>query len=152
MIEEIFKDIKGFENLYQVSNLGNIKSLPKKHNLRNGHYYIQKEQILKPIKDNKGYFHIDLVKKRKHFKKLIHRLVAETFINNPRHYEQVNHKDGCKTNNCVENLEWCSCKDNIQHAWENGLCHITDKHRIVASKTQKERWKKYRKMRGDNND
>lgn len=94
-IYELWKDIKDFEGLYQISNLGNIKSLPKKRNLKNGHSYIQKEQILKPFKNNKGYLQIALVKNGKHYKRQVHNLVATTFIENP-------------SNNCVDNLEWCS--------------------------------------------
>lgn len=104
---ELWKDIKDFEGLYQISNLGNIKSLPKKHNLKNGHSYIQKEQILKPF-NNKGYLQIALVKNGKHYKRQVHNLVATAFIENPNNYIEINHKDENKLNNCVDNLEWCS--------------------------------------------
>ena len=107
-IYELWKDIKDFEGLYQISNLGNIKSLPKKHNLKNGHSYIQKEQILKPFKNNKGYLQIALVKNGKHYKRQVHNLVATTFIENPNNYIEINHKDENPSNNCVDNLEWCS--------------------------------------------
>lgn len=107
-IYELWKDIKDFKGLYQISNLGNIKSLPKKHNLKNGHSYIQKEQILKPYKNNRGYLQIDLVKNGKHYKRQVHNLVATTFIENPNNYIEINHKDENKLNNCVDNLEWCS--------------------------------------------
>ena len=109
---ELWKDIKDFEGLYQISNLGNIKSLPKKHNLKNGHSYIQKEQILKPFKNNKGYLQIALVKNGKHYKRQVHNLVATTFIENPNNYIEINHKDENSTNNIVSNLEWCNSTYN----------------------------------------
>lgn len=94
---EIFKDIKGYEGLYQVSNMGNVKSLNKR-----------KGRILKPQKDSDGYLQVNLYKqgKLKHHK--IHRLVAQAFIDNPNNYEEVNHRDEDKTNNNVTNLEWCT--------------------------------------------
>lgn len=98
---EIFKDIKGYEGLYQVSNMGNVKSLG------NGGSN-SKEKILKPQKNYKNYLFVGLWKQGKRKFYLIHRLVAEAFINNPNNYEEVNHRDEDKTNNTIENLEWCT--------------------------------------------
>lgn len=99
-MEEIWKDITGYEGLYQVSSSGRIKSLN-----------YGKERILKPY-DLKGYKRIGLFRngKRKHI--LIHRLVAGTFIPNPDNLPQINHKDENTSNNRVENLEWCDAKYN----------------------------------------
>ena len=110
---EIFKDIEGYENLYQISNLGNVKSLG------NGNSNNSKEKILKPTKDKKGYLTVDLYKdgKRKIYK--VHRLVAKVFIENPNNLPQVNHKDEDKTNNAVENLEFCDAKYNINYGTRN---------------------------------
>lgn len=93
-MEEIWKDIEGYEGLYQVSNMGRVKSL-------------KNDIILKPY-ILRGYEKVLLYKnkKRKHFQ--IHRLVAMAFIPNPDNKPQVNHKDENKTNNCVDNLEWCT--------------------------------------------
>lgn len=77
----------------------------------------------------------------------VHRLVANAFIDNYNNYPIINHKDGNKLNNCVDNLEWCTYKQNIIHSWENGLSYISEKHRQVASKITKERWEKYRKSK-----
>lgn len=107
--KEIWKDINGFEGLYQVSNFGNIKSLPKlvKGSRRGG--YMTKEKILKPQYGSNGrtYTHVCLRKNGKTFIKEIHRIVAQHFIPNPNNLPQVNHKDENPANNAVENLEWC---------------------------------------------
>ena len=92
---EIWKDIKGFEGLYMISNLGNIKSL-----------YTNK--ILKPKRDKDGYLHINLYKDKKQYTLKAHRLVAQAFIPNVNNYKEINHIDENKANNIVDNLEWCS--------------------------------------------
>lgn len=106
-MEEIWKDIKGFEGLYQVSNLGRVKSL-------------KKDIIMKPSKHREGYLYYILRKQgRKTFK--AHRLVAITFIPNPESKPEVNHKDGNKKNNSADNLEWLTRSENAIHAKENNL-------------------------------
>ena len=96
---EIWKDIKDFEGLYMISNLGNVKS-----------FYTNK--ILKLKKDKDGYLHINLYKNKKQYTLKVHRLVAEAFIPNVNNYREINHIDENKTNNVVENLEWCTRKYN----------------------------------------
>lgn len=98
---EIWKDIKGYENKYQVSNLGRIKSLTKCG-----------EKILKHLKNNKGYMRVNLYINSKRSVLLIHRLMAETFIPNPNQYEFVHHIDGDPTNNSIKNLEWMDKKEH----------------------------------------
>ena len=100
-MEEIWKDIKGYEGLYQVSNLGRVKSFVKKG-----------EKILAPQKNSNGYLRVILTNKAKKKRYFIHRLVAETFILNPNYYPVVNHLDCNRTNNSVNNLEWCTIKMN----------------------------------------
>ena len=104
MEHEIWKPVDGFEGLYEISNLGRIKSL-----------WFGNEKILKPQKDRLGYLRVSLYRngKVKHF--LAHRLVAEAFIQNPKGFEQVNHRDEVKTNNCISNLEWCNAKYNANY-------------------------------------
>ena len=109
---EFWKSIKGYENLYEVSNLGNIKSFPKK--TRKG------TRILKKHMGN-NYYLIDLVKDKKVKKHLIHRLVANSFLENTEKKEQVNHIDGNKLNNNVENLEWNTRSENQLHSIKIGL-------------------------------
>lgn len=101
---EIWKPIKGFEEKYEISNLGRVKSLIS-------------HKILKPITQSPGYYNIGLESK----KFLIHRLVAEAFVDNPENYDCVNHIDGNKKNNLPENLEWCNRFINNNHAFNNGL-------------------------------
>lgn len=99
---EIWKDINGYIGLYQVSNLGNVKS-------------IKRNVILKPNSHTKGYLKVHLYKGGVKSAKYIHRLVAESFIPNPKNYLQVNHKDENKKNNIVDNLEWCDVVYNVNY-------------------------------------
>lgn len=104
---EIFKDIQGYEG-YQISNLGNVKSLK-----------FGKERILKPAKNHKGYLYVVLSKQGKGKSYLIHRLVTKAFIPNPQNLPQVNHKDENKNNNIVDNLEWCTNEYNHNYGTRN---------------------------------
>ena len=112
---EIWKDIKGFEGLYQVSNFGRVKSLDKIVNGRNNKPVIKKGKILKQVDLGQGYVVVCLRKELKNNQKFVHRLVAEAFIPNPNNLPQVNHKDENKKNNCVDNLEWCTAKYNANY-------------------------------------
>ena len=105
-LNEIWKPIKGYEGLYEVSNFGRIKSL--KRNI-----------ILKSYKDGRGYLCVRLYKYNSSIQYKVHRLVAEVFIDNPNNYKEVNHKDENKTNNRVENLEWCDRKYNCNYGTRN---------------------------------
>ena len=113
-MKEVWKDIKDYEGLYQVSNLGNVRSLDKilKAYIKNQKNIIRKGKKLKPRYDKKGYQMVVLYKNGigKNFK--VHRLVAEAFIPNPNNLPQINHKDETKRNNIFTNLEWCDCKYN----------------------------------------
>jgi hypothetical protein len=114
MNNEIWKDIEGYEGLYQVSNMGNVKVLPRFYeNVGNG--YMRKPKLLKPQQQLNGYLQICLHinKQTKHC--LIHRLVAQAFLPNPNNLPQVNHKNEDKSDNRVENLEWCDGKYNVNY-------------------------------------
>ena len=108
---EIWKDIPGYENLYQVSSYGNVRSL----NYRNKHI----THNLKLYLDKHGYYRVDLHKNGKIEKWLVSRLVATVFIPNPHNLPQVNHKDENKTNNNVKNLEWCTNEYNHNYGTRN---------------------------------
>lgn len=132
MIER-WVDIKGYENMYQISNLGRIKSLQRETRNRNGKYIIE-EKIMKPMVATNGYLIACLWKNNKQKKIVIHRLVAEAFIPNHNNYNEVNHKDEDKTNNKVDNLEWCSHKYNMNYGNVKG--------KISRKKIGKEPWNK----------
>lgn len=121
MDNEIWKDIKGFEGLYQVSNLGRVKSVEHIVNDPLNGTRTVKERILSSEKMKCGYLRTALSKDSKMKKVLTHRLVAETFIPNSQNKPQVNHIDGNKKNNAVSNLEWCNNSENILHADKTGL-------------------------------
>jgi len=118
---EIWKDIPNYEGLYQISNLGRVKSLERIVLQKNGRKRVQHELIRKPRKVYKGYLQIDLWKNHEYSAKRINRLVAQAFIPNPENKPEVNHIDGNKENNCVDNLEWVTGKENMQHAIRTGL-------------------------------
>lgn len=114
---ETWKEIKDYEG-YEISNFGNIKSLSKKIKCKNG-FRITKEKILKPKKTKQGYLSIQFKRKGKYFS--IHRIVALHFIDNIKDKPQVNHINGIKQDNRVENLEWCNQSENQIHAYKNKL-------------------------------
>ena len=105
---EVWKDIKGFEGQYQISNYGRVKSLQRK----DGRNHTWPERILRFTVGTNGYCGVRLSKNGKVFPKEIHRMVAEHFIENPNNYPCVNHIDENKSNNNVSNLEWCTYQYN----------------------------------------
>lgn len=118
--KEIWKDIIGYEGLYQISSWGNVKSLERKVN-RGKYFRIVKERVLKISLNSIGYCQIKLCKNGKQKVLRVHRLVAIHFIDNLDNKLEVNHIDGNKTNNYYKNLEWCTRSENTQHAYDNGL-------------------------------
>lgn len=136
-MEEIWRDIKGYEDLYQVSNLGRVKSLDRYIYYTNGRIRLYRGQILKTAKDTHGYLKITLCKDTKHTTCLIHRLVAEAFIQNLNNLPQVNHKDEfAKDNNCVDNLEWVTCKENINYGTHNKRMANTQRGKTISKETR----------------
>lgn len=124
MNSEIWKPIVGYENLYEVSNLGSVRSLERIVRCKSGNYEFQhrKEKTLKPVantnnhkKPNTSYLRVRLYKDKKWSNLFVHRLVAEAFIPNPDQKPEVNHKDGNRHNNTVENLEWTTASENTLH-------------------------------------
>ena len=109
-MQEIWKDVPGYEGLYQVSNVGRVKSVYRIIN-RNRGYVARKEVILKPC-IRRRYLFVQLSKNGKQKNFFVHRLVAMAFIDNPKNYPQIDHINGDKYNNSVDNLRWVTAKEN----------------------------------------
>lgn len=132
----IWKDIKQYEGYYQISNCGKVKSLKRK---------FKNQRILKPGIPKNGYLFVCLCKNSNYSRFNIHRLVLETFVPNPENKPYCNHKDGNKHNNHIDNLEWVTNKENIQHAWRTGL--IKPFHDF----SKKERKRRSEQIKGEKN-
>ena len=117
-MKEIWKDIKGYESIYQVSNLGRVKSVARKV-IKKNYVSFKKERILKQQTDRYGYKKVILQRNYQIKTFSIHRLVADTFLENPYNLPQINHKDENKENNCVLNLEYCDSKYNNNYGTRN---------------------------------
>lgn len=115
------QEIKGFEGLYSITKQGDVISHAKIVKVGNkGGYRIQQEKPLKKA-DMNGYCRVHLYKNNKVFAKLVHRLIAEAYIPNPENLPWINHIDANTKNNSINNLEWCTPKQNSQHAYKMGL-------------------------------
>lgn len=132
-MEEIWKDVQDYEGLYQVSNLGRVKSVDRKSN--NGHTL--KGKILKCLFDKDYYAKVGLccMGKRRNF--FIHRLVAQSFLGNIGNFPIVNHIDEDKTNNLVDNLEWCTIKYNNNYGTRLERATVSNDHKKLASYNNK---------------
>lgn len=122
-MQEIWKSLKGiveYGDYYEVSNLGRVRSIDRRVNSRNGKRLV-KGKILKQQVDKYGYMRVHCYMNNKSKQYQVHRLVALSFISNPDNKPQVNHKDGNKQNNRVDNLEWSTNKENVEHAFSIGL-------------------------------
>ncbi len=132
---EEWKSVKGYEGLYEVSSEGRIRSLGKY--FTECHYgkeivKYSEPRFPKVVYDKNGYCKIGLIKDKKNTQYRLHILVAQAFIANPDNKPQVNHINGIKTDNRVENLEWCTPKENTIHAHKTGLCGINGASKPVA--------------------
>jgi hypothetical protein len=120
-MKEKWRILIGYEKFYEVSNLGQIRNLPRKILMPNGGYYISKKSINKQVENGKGYLRVFLCKNGIVTTKYVHRLVAITWCRNEFNYNEVNHIDGDKSNNIASNLEWVTRKQNVIHARKTGL-------------------------------
>lgn len=125
VVLEEWRDIEGYESLYKVSNLGRVKRLCYRG--KNAEFDYGKPRVLRQKTTAKGYKSLQLCKNNEPIDFQVHRLVAEGFIDKPSNLEanQVNHKDGCKTNNNAKNLEWVTASENMRHAYEKNLIEPT---------------------------
>ncbi len=133
MNNEVWKQIEGFSGFYQVSNYGRVKSIDRI--TRNGRHKkaLLKGKLLKQNKFRNGYLFVGLHDNGFFKTCRVHRIVATTFIPNPKGYSEVNHKNGIKTDNRACNLEWCTRKGNMEHAKANGL---TQEKGVIQYKQQ----------------
>lgn len=130
---EQWKDIAGFEGMYQVSDTGQVRSLDR---IGGNRGYKYKGRVLAQSIDACGYLHVRPSIKGKETSKYTHRLVAEAFIPNPENKPQVNHMDGNKQNNHVSNLEWATAKENMRHATDTGLVNNSGENNASSKLTE----------------
>lgn len=123
---EIWKDVIGYEGIYQVSNLGRIKRISNNH-LCNIKY--QGEYYLKPLDNGKGYLRMKLSNNGHSKRVMLHRIIAEAFINNPENKKVINHINGNKKDNRIENLEWCTQSYNCLHSVKMGTWGALKKYK-----------------------
>jgi hypothetical protein len=126
MSNEIWKPIKGYESLYEISNRGTIRKINNK-------------KLKMPHKHRMGYLKVMLYSNGKEKSFYLHRLIAKAFIPNPKNYPCVNHINGTKNDNSINNLEWCTRSQNTQHAYNTGLIksgknHVQSKALVVTDK------------------
>lgn len=140
-MKEIWKDITGYEDLYQVSNTGQIRSndrtivIPPNPKSTYGFNYIKKGRTIKQVADEAGYMKVLLYDTKGLRKNMfVHRLVAMEFIDNPNNLLCINHKDENKSNNCVDNLEWCTVKYNTNYG--TGIKRRSEKQIYSNSKAK----------------
>ena len=129
-INEVWRDVAEYNGKYQVSNLGRVRSVCDTKQSR--------VIILKPMKQKNGYLYVSLWRNNKKKNVLIHRLVAQSFVDNPNNHKEVNHKDENKENNVVENLEWCEHKYNMNYGSVG--------NKISVAKMGKAPWNKGKKF------
>ena len=129
---EIWKPINNYEGCYEASNKGRIRSVERLVKCKNG-MRTSPSTILKPSLGQWGYEQVTLRKEGRKETVRINRIIAQTFIPNPNKLPQVNHIDGNKINNCVENLEWCDASHNMKHCFDNHMSDWTTKIKILET-------------------
>ena len=136
-MNEIWKDIEGFEGIYQVSNKGDVRRLQYRSFRKDGSSRVLKPKILKGKGNKRPHKRVSLWKNHKSHDFFVHRLVAHAFIPKIEGKEYINHKDGNPRNNNVENLEWCTIAENNLHACRTGLRKNSYKVKLTRIKDGK---------------
>lgn len=134
-MDEIWKPIPGYEGYYEASTLGRIRGVDRTCICRWGCEQAVKGKILKPRVVKNGYQHVKFTVNGIGKEPLVHRLIALTFVPNPNNLPQVNHKDGNKTNNTPDNLEWCTASENILHMYYVLKCGGKRKKPVICLDT-----------------
>jgi len=135
---ETWIDIEGYEGIYQISNTGKVKSLQREKWNGNGYQAIP-ERILKEVIINTGYNSVSLWKNGKGKAHLVHRLIGKHFLDTYTESLDINHIDGIKTNNTLDNLEVCTRKENINHAFRIGLSNNNhSRKKVINTKTNEQ--------------
>lgn len=136
---EIWKDVVGYEGLYLVSNYGKVKRL--NGCARGVNLKYTDNHILTLVNNGKGYLRVKLSKDGKSRRVMLHRIIAEAFIENLENKRVINHKNGIKADNRIENLEWITQSENCKHAYKTGLRIISEKEMQQSLINLKKRWK-----------
>lgn len=142
---EVWKDIKGFEGLYQISNFGRVKSLERHRIGKHGAPTLCKERILSVHKGKCGYLQVCLCKNNKKYAPFVHRLVGEAFIPNGKKLPCVDHIDGDRVNNVVWNLRWCSIKENMNYTGVRRSISVIQKTSEACKRHQRDIQEKCKK-------
>lgn len=146
-ISEVWASIYGFEKYYQISSLGRVKAM-RRYKERGTQRFWTKEKLLNPKPDGRGYKRVLLYGdiSETPIRISIHRLVAEAFIPNPENKPQINHINGIKTDNGINNLEWCTSQENLYHAYASGLNIRARGERVGISRLKEKQVVKIRKI------
>lgn len=131
-MEEIWKEVVGYDGLYEVSNQGRVRSVDRSIAIKGGNVRLCKGKILRPSENRYGYLCVILCKEGKGTNKKIHRLVAEAFIPNPNNKPCIDHINTIRTDNRIENLRWCTQKENCNNPISIVRYNNTDKYKPVA--------------------
>lgn len=134
---EVWKDIKGYEGYYQVSNFGRVKSVSRRVvNHKSGSTRLVQSKILSPCDNGNGYLVVSLRKDGKRKSAYVHRIVAEAFVENKENKPNINHKDYNTKNNVATNLEWCTQKENVAYS----VAHMRKPRRICKASSTGEKY------------